>query len=300
MSVIGMPIQYAVFMGRNFDTSLPLFPEPERGIPAKMGAVSLTCGEASSILTKASGFMGDYDFTVNPYSGCAFACTYCYAAAFAQSREARNDWGYWVNVKQNAVALFRKAMPKAAGARIYMSSVTDPYQPVERIAEITRGILELMVQVQPRLTIQTRSPLVVRDLDLLKRFHVVHVNMTVTTDSEQVRRVFEPGCPSCEQRLSAARTLADAGIDVGVTMTPLLPIEDPIQFARDVRATGAKRFVIQDFHAKDGDYVAGTRTAAKELLEQFSWGPARYADALHALQAEIPALRQGKEGFAPA
>lgn len=264
-----------------------------------MGRVAITAVDASTIMTKASGFMSDYDFTVNPYSGCAFACAYCYAAAFAPSREARDDWGNWVKVKENAVALFRRGMHKARGARIYMSSVTDPYQPVERITEITRGILEAMVQVQPRLTIQTRSPLVTRDIDLLKKIDVLQVNLTVTTDSERVRRVFEPGCPSNEQRLQAATTLASHGIDVGITMTPLLPVDDPTGFARSVKATGARRFVVQNFHAKDGDYVAGTRDAAKELLRQLAWGHERYADAVAALSKELPDLMQGREGFAP-
>jgi DNA repair photolyase len=260
----------------------------------------VTVGDVSSILTKASGFMGEYDFTVNPYAGCAFACTYCYAAAFSPSRQLRDDWGSWVKVKQNAVALFRKGMKKAAGSRIYMSSVTDPYQPVERIAEITRGILELMVEIQPRLTIQTRSPLVCRDIDLLARLRVVNVNITVTTDDERVRRVFEPGCPSCEQRLEAARKLSEAGIDVGITMTPLLPIVNAAGFARAVRDTGARRFVVQDFHLKDGDYVAGTRDVAAGLLAEIGWDSKRYSEALRVLRNEIPALKQGREGFSPA
>lgn len=286
-------------MSHRDDQHLPLFPELRRALPESLGSARIRASDASSILTKASGFMGDYDFTVNPYSGCAFACAYCYAAAFAPSRDARDDWGNWVKVKRNAVTLFRRGIHKAKGARIYMSSVTDPYQPVERIAELTRGILEAMVEVQPRLTIQTRSPLVTRDIDLLKRIQVLQVNLTVTTDSEQVRRVFEPGCPSNDQRLQAARQLADEGIDVGITMTPLLPVSDASSFARAVSATGARRFVVQNFHAKDGDYVAGTRDAAKDLLRRLAWGPDQYSAAVSALAAELPGLRQGKEGFAP-
>lgn len=287
-------------MSHRDDQHLPLFPELRRELPESLGSARIRASDASSILTKASGFMGDYDFTVNPYSGCTFACTYCYAAAFAPVKSDRDNWGHWVRVKENAVDLFRRSMHKAANARVYMSSVTDPYQPVERFAEMTRGVLEAMVEVQPRLTIQTRSPLVTRDIDLLKRLQVLQVNLTVTTDSEQVRRVFEPGCPSCDQRLEAARCLAEAGFDVGITMTPLLPLEDAAAFAAAVRATGARRFVVQDFHAKDGDFVAGTREAARQLLGQMRWGPQRYAECLAELRHSIPGLREGKEGFAPA
>jgi len=142
---------------------------------------------------------------------------------------------------------------------IYMSSVTDPYQPVERRLGLVRSLLEVLVDQQPRLTIQTRSPLVTRDLDLLRRFEHVRVNMTVTTDSEEVRRAFEPGCPDNKKRLQAIRAVAEAGLDAGITMTPLLPLADPDHFADDLLATGVRRFVVQDFHADRGKFVAGTR-----------------------------------------
>lgn len=243
--------------------------------------------------------MGDYDFTINPYSGCGFACSYCYAAAFSRSQAERETWGQWTKVKQNALELMRRATPKVRGARIYMSSVTDPYQPVERFALLTRGLLELMVNEQPRLTIQTRSPLVLRDLDVLRRFETVRVNLTVTTDSEEVRRVFEPGCPSGQQRLAAAKELACAGIDVGVTMTPLLPVANCADFAEQVRATGAQRFVVQDFHARDGDFVAGTREAARALMKSLGWGHEGYRAVVAELRKRIPHLVEGRDGFAP-
>ena len=82
--------------------------------------------------------------------------------------------------------------------------MTDPYQPVERTLELTRDLLrELADHHQPRLVVQTRSPLVTRDLDLLVRFEHVQVNVTVTTDDDEVRRAFEPSCPNNRVRLKA-------------------------------------------------------------------------------------------------
>ncbi|MEZ4617264.1 MAG: radical SAM protein [Caldilineaceae bacterium] len=136
--------------------------------------------------------MANYDYTLNPYSGCIFGCTYCYAAFFARERGAQENWGKWLNIKENALELLKvKRKRPLIGKTIYMSSVTDPYQPVEKKLELTRQLLEELLRFHRiKLVIQTRSPLVTRDIDLLQRFESVQVNMTVTTDSETVRRTF--------------------------------------------------------------------------------------------------------------
>ena len=107
--------------------------------------------------------------------------------------------------------LARKHAPKVAGQAVYCSSVTDPYLPAERSLRLTRGILEALLPHQPRLLIQTRGPLVVRDLDLLRQFRSVRVNMSIPTDSEEVRRAFEPKAPPLEQRWEAAAAVRAGG-----------------------------------------------------------------------------------------
>src|SRR5215468_1187729 len=98
--------------------------------------------QSSGILSKATGFINSFDFTLNPYSGCAFGCTYCYAAFFTPTTELQETWGQWVEVKENALELLRKKRKRPLlDKTIYMSSVTDPYQPVERSLELTRSIL---------------------------------------------------------------------------------------------------------------------------------------------------------------
>ena len=116
---------------------------------------------AREVLTAATGFMDAYDFTLNPYSGCSFGCTYCYAAFFSRDTQRRDSWGYWVSVKENAAALLAKRPPGALdGKLIYMSSVTDPYQPVERELRLTRRLLETLAERhRPKLVVQTRSPM---------------------------------------------------------------------------------------------------------------------------------------------
>jgi len=267
--------------------------------PDRVGHASVSYRRAGSILTRASGFIGDYDFTLNPYSGCTFACTYCYAAFFVRDRALQDSWGDWVQVKDNALDTLRRMRTPLAGKRIYMSSVTDPYQPVERQLRLVRDLLEALIPQQPRLVVQTRSPLVTRDIDLYRRFSHVRINMTVTTDSERVRRAFEPHCPSTRARLSAIRQVTDAGLPTCVTMTPLLPVEDPAAFARALRDTGVRRFVVQPFHVEKGRFVAGTRDQAKQIVDEMGWDHEAYERAVDALRRHLPHLDEGRAGFAP-
>jgi DNA repair photolyase len=269
--------------------------------PTALGDCAIAYRQASSILTPASGFMGAYDYTLNPYAGCSFGCTYCYAAFFSRNTQLRDNWGRWVTVKENALALMRKKKPRALdGKKIYMSSVTDPYQPIERTLKLTRSLLaELSVQHQPRLVIQTRSPDVTRDLDLLAQFDNVQVNMTVTTDSEAVRRAFEPACPNNRVRLKAIQQVAEAGIDACITLTPLLPLNNAKEFALQLQETGVTRFIVQPFHTTRGKFIAGTREAAEKIIDEYHWDDNRHNEVFEILRLHLPQLGVGKDGFAP-
>lgn len=279
---------------------LPLEPaQPHR--PARIGPATVAYAPARSILTESSGFIDAFDYTLNPYSGCSFGCSYCYAAAFVRDQERRATWGQWVQVKENALELLRKRRAKPlTGATIYLSSVTDPYQPVERELKLTRSLLEELVSYhQVRLVVQTRSPLVTRDIDLFQRFAAVRVNMTVTTDDEAVRKVFEPGCASIGRRLAAITEVQQAGVAACITLTPLLPVADPVGFAERLKVTGVTHFVTQYLHAERGQFVAGTRAAAVALCRERGWDEAAYRRVVAVLQAALPSLTEGRDGFTP-
>lgn len=282
-------------------SQISLFDEPQNERPTQLGHANIHYKDVGTILNKTSGFMDEYDFSLNPYSGCAFGCTYCYAAFFARDNELKENWGYWVNVKDNALALLKKFRHKPiTGKTVYMSSVTDPYQPIERQLHLTRDILQELLQYhQPRLVIQTRSPLVTRDIDLLNRFKVAQVNMTITTDSERVRKIFEPLCPNNRSRLTAIQQVQEAGVETCITMTPLLPVEDPHAFAQSLQQTGIRKFIIQPFHADKGKYAAGTREAAKKLFQEMNWTLKRYNEVEQIIRSYIPDIGIGKEGFKP-
>jgi len=184
-------------------------------VQEKFGDANVYAQNAKSLLTKATGFIGAYDFTLNPYRGCQYGCSYCYAAAFSPNTKMRQDWGNWVIFKENAAEVLEKELKKwyeknpKKPPRIYMSSVTDPYQPLESKHQLTRKLLEVMLDVRvdgyqtPTLVIQTRSPIIIRDIDYLQRFKRLRINMSIPTGSELVKRDFEPRSPSVKARLNA-------------------------------------------------------------------------------------------------
>src|SRR5262249_61406642 len=138
-------------------------------------------------------------------------------------RRPKVDWGKWFQAKVNAIELARKQAPKLAGQAVYISSVTDPYLPAERGLRLTRGILESLLPYQPRILIQTRGPLLVRDLDVIRQFVSARVNMSIPTDSEAVRVVFEPKAPPLEKRWQALAQIKAAGSSGGIRFTPIRP-----------------------------------------------------------------------------
>jgi DNA repair photolyase len=256
--------------------------------------------EAKSIFSPATGFIRrcGFDWSCNPYLGCTFGCSYCYSAFLPQNPKPAGDWGKWFSAKQNAVELARKQAKKVAGAAVYLSSVTDPYQPAERSLLLTRGILEALLPHQPRLVVQTRGPLVVRDADLLAQLDAVRANLSLPTDSEDVRQRFEPKAPPLERRWLALRELQAAGIPIGVCITPTLPIADAAAFADRIAALAPEVVVVQDFHDAAGKFGADTGASAVKLRDQLRWGPAEYQRFAETLRQRVR-VYEGEAGFFP-
>ncbi|SFE03873.1 Radical SAM superfamily protein [Paenibacillus catalpae] len=187
---------------------------------------------SKSILSEAKGYL-DIGFThsLNPYSGCAFACKYCYVREMPIQKFKQIPWGEWVDIKSNAADIYRKEVIKLRRKNkpihIFMSSATDPYQPIEREAGITRRILQEMLEYPPDLIqIQTRSPLILKDLDIiaeLKDKCEVLVSMTIETDREDMKQLFAPYAPGIKLRLKALRDVHDAGIMTQAAISPVLP-----------------------------------------------------------------------------
>ncbi len=175
---------------------------------------------AKSVLNRSKIF----EYCINPFTGCQIGCVYCYARLFMRRYSGhREPWGKFVDVKVNASEILRKQLKKAKIGTIWISSVCDPYQPMEAKFEITRSCLKELVDEQFPINIQTKSTLVLRDLDLFQDFQAIEVGFTITTDDEQIARHFEPGADFVGQRIDALAKLHNAGIRTYAFLGPLLP-----------------------------------------------------------------------------
>jgi DNA repair photolyase len=167
--------------------------------------------------------IGSVDYAVNPYLGCEHGCVYCYARFMSRMGHAGEEWGSFVDIKVNALERLQVETRRKRKGVVLLSSVTDPYQPLERRFELTRGSLRILLEYQFPVVVQTKSDLVLRDLDLLKQFDDCEVGFTITTIDEAVRRVFEPRSAPVQARLAALRKLSEAGVETYAFLGPLLP-----------------------------------------------------------------------------
>ena len=185
--------------------------------------------QSRSILTpqKFGSLVDHYDFTLNPYAGCGFGCSYCYVPKFPNAEHEYSEWGTWVVAKLNAAQLIARDRTLIFGSRIFFSSATDPYQYIELKYRLSRQCLQELLKYGPaRVTMHTRSHLILQDLDLLKAFgDRLQVGISITTDDDEIRRQFEPGAPSIRRRLQLVEKLHAAGVEIYASLAPLLPCD---------------------------------------------------------------------------
>ena len=262
-------------------------PNPSNARPATLGPADVIYADSSSILARPTGRLADLDFVINPYQGCTFACSYCYAAFFVPEEERRERWGRWVRVKTNAIAKLRNSRQHLRGKTVLMSSATDPYQPIERTLEMTRSLLPILSDRGARLSILTRSPLVTRDIDLFKQFDSANITLSITTDSDTTRKRFEPQCAAIERRFEALHQLSEAGLRISVNVAPLLPIDDVQGFAERIIDTGVSRVHIGTFHETTGPFASGTRQPAIAIAREMGWSARRREIVRQELRAAL-------------
>ena len=186
--------------------------------------------ENRSLLARCTSSRVPFEWMINPYRGCEFACKYCYARYTHEFMELRDglDFERKIYVKQHAAWLLRQELKQVGrGQSIAMGTATDPYQPAERKFGITREILEEFARHEGfSLGIVTKSNLVLRDLDILRAITAknrLSVHITITTLHPDLARLLEPRAPRPDLRLQAVRKLAEAGIHAGVNLAPILP-----------------------------------------------------------------------------
>lgn len=219
--------------------TLPLFPfAPPAGRPdPDAEAIRSRAGveyfelPIREILNRCDSARMPFVWTINPYRGCEFACTYCYARYTHGFFDLQGwqDFETKIFVKQEAAAALVKRLKRAAlhGEPIAIGTATDPYQPAEKHHGVTRSLLEVFSRVEGLdLSITTKSPLILRDLELLTRLdqrHSLSIHMTVTTTDPALARRIEQHAPDPRARLRAVKRLSDEGIEVRINCMPILP-----------------------------------------------------------------------------
>ncbi len=203
-----------------------------------------------SALNRVRGMM--FDWSLNPYTGCAHRCAFCYVRAFERRADRPSDdrYGRSIRIKTNVAAVLRDELARPSWKRdvVVIGAATDPYQPAEGKYRLTRGCIEVLACARNPLGVITRGPMIVRDIDVLQhaaRRAKVSINFSVPTLDEAVWSASEPGTAPPRQRLRALKLLVDAGIDAGVGMAPILPgisdrpeqLEAVVRAARDAGAT---------------------------------------------------------------
>ena len=223
------------------------------------------------------------DLVINPYLGCEHGCRYCYAVFMRKySHHPNSPWGSFVEAKTNiAEVLNAELRRKRRQGRVLLSSVCDPYQPIEQRYRLTRACLEALRKWDWGIDILTRSPLVTRDLEIFSATPGVSVGFSIPTDNDAVRKVLEPQAPPISARLSALKRLHGAGIHTWVFVAPILPMNparlyaaiepytdhlmvDPLNYRSQVKGIFLENH--WDYELSD-QYAAETRSTLMRLWE---------------------------------
>ena len=173
--------------------------------------------KVKSVVTKSN--LPVCDFAVNPYVGCTHACKYCYACFMKKFTRHAEEWGTFLDVK---IWDEIKNPKRYAGKSFFMSSVTDPYNPQEETYRRTRAFLETFQGVDIHLSLQTKSDLILRDLDLIRTFKNVRVGFSINTLDENFKDDMDNAVPIA-RRLAAMKTLHAAGIRTTCFISPIFP-----------------------------------------------------------------------------
>ena len=245
-----------------------------------------------------------FRWSLNPYMGCVHRCTFCYVRAFERraDRPAGEDYGRTIRVKVNVAEVLRAELARPSWQRetVAIGAATDPYQPAEGRYRLTRSSLEALGQSRTPFALITRSPLIVRDLDVLENAASradVSVSFSVPTLDERVWRATEPGTAPPRQRLRALSRLVAAGVKAGVSMAPILPhlSDRPEQLEAVVRAArdaGAAYVWASPLYLKPGTREHFLRCLARDWPELVPFYESLYDGRAYLPTAETAPIRE--------
>ncbi len=207
-----------------------------------------------------------YPYVINPYVGCQFGCSYCYARFMKRFTGHREAWGQFIDIKVDAPDLLRREMAKKKPGKVWLSGVSDPYQPVEEKFLLTRRCLEILVENGWPVVVQTKSPLALRDLDIFKKGKNFEVGFSVATADEEVKRLFEPATPPIRERIRVLEKLHQAGVKTYAMIAPLLP---GAQYLPEILAGKVERVIIGRINYHYADWVYRQYHLEGEMTDEF-------------------------------
>lgn len=228
--------------------------------------------QVKSILQKSN--LPETNHVINPYAGCVHGCVYCYARFMKRFTAHPEAWGTFLDARVNAPQVLRRQLARRRQPfvkPVFLSSVTDPYQPPEKLHKITRGLLEVLLEYQSPISILTKSDLVLRDIDLLRQFDQCKVGLSIMTLDDELARRMEPGASPPTRRLKALHTLHMEGIYTYAFVSPYLPAFSDIE-----QLAGALAGAIDEIGVEAINTMGGNWQGVEAVLAKYY--PDRLAD----------------------
>jgi DNA repair photolyase len=235
-------------------------------------------------------------YSLNPYRGCQHNCAYCYAPNVL--RVPREHWGDYLKVKKNIPLVLAQELKKKKQGVVGISTVTDPYQPLEQKYKLTRFCLEQLLQYDYPVHIQTKSALVIRDIDLLVRFSDSQVMLSIGTLHDNERRLLEPHTSSIQERITALQKCAKAGLKTAVFFGPVYPttsVNEIPGFLDIMKNAGVQEIWVDMLRLKPGvmENIRKNLTLDGEIAQRFSKQIQKPTDHYRCIREEM--RKQGKE-----
>ena len=193
------------------------------------------------------------DYSLNPYVGCMHQCKYCYAPSIL--RISRDEWEQTVKIKRNIPTILSKELRTKKPGNVGISTVTDPYQPIEKTYQLTHYCLEVLKKYDFPISIQTRSDLVIQDKDLIEQFSKAELMVSIGTLNDSHRKLLEPNSSSIPDRLKILKIFSDSNVKTSVFFGPIYPTikEDEIPKIMDLFIDlNVSEIMIDNLHLKPG------------------------------------------------
>lgn len=217
--------------------------------------------KCKSILTKTK--LPGCDYVINPYVGCSHCCVYCYSRFMKRFTGHKEPWGTFIDVKINAPEILEKEIKNAKKGLIFMSSTTDLYLGIESKYKLTKKLLELVLKYQFPVSVLTKSSLVLRDVDLFKKFRKIVVGLTITTLDDKASKLFEPNSITSNQRIKILKKLNSNKIKTYAHIGPILPFFTDLPRIFSILSKVVDEVWLESLNTTDSNW-AGVENVLKE------------------------------------